>query len=830
MEDDVKDVQQEIALLSQLAQADVQNVTKYHGSYLNGSNLWIIMDYCSGGSISTLLKAGIIEERYSSVIMREVLIALQYIHKEGIIHRDIKAANILVTKEGHVQLCDFGVAAQLSTAQLKRTSMIGTPYWMAPEVIQEGHAYNQKADVWSLGITLYEITTGTPPYADQEARRAIQLIPRAKPARLDGTQYSVALKEFVAKCLDEQPEERTTAEELTRTRFIKNTKSVPTFILRDLIIRYTQWRAKNTGIRDSFLMPHHGGATIGSDDEDEDEGSSEFWDFGDSTALQTSNLAPSVSHPFQNVSNSVEPSIPGNQMGTLMAGSSLHFSPPTVAMSNHNVDGTGSQLSTFRPVGSAAPDQMTIDSEKHPLMELFETEESKLEAAQKLASLISMPNASTSKLTGMSQLAPMPEFTSQMISLDLPTAPYTPTVEIQIPSFDAIDSHRITGPSSAGLPLPQLTLSASSASTSNLPDLDKSKTRMGMSLMGTPAVTPHTPIKTVFSQTNLSQSFNSGQHFNYGQPVASTHYPTSLNPGPPTRRSTSPNVGINKSARSSPSVPSGHQHTLSGSRIPSQGSLRTLVAWENSSEVEEPSSFGSNPKTRDKALRPLGSPLSRTSSSTVIESQMQIQNELFMKQIPKPIRKMSSPVTTGSSLTGNSVYLAMPSPSFVGVKPISLQPVPSPKSHGNRLANSSIRDSTKDQSIEAQKQLQYNQQLMLQQQKQGSSGLAEAPTLGAQLSSRALGPQKAFIPKQVLKQKTLQIPQDQGKPRTPGSATDSISPNTSVAQKFPRLMNLDSNMLLDSASKNDVVSHLDSLFVNFLSSLDAIEQELNNYL
>lgn len=94
------------------------------------------MDYCSGGSIRTLLKAGTIEEKYSAVIMREVLIALIYIHKEGIIHRDIKAANILVTNEGRVQLCDFGVAAQLSTAQLRRTSMIGTPYWMAPEVIQ----------------------------------------------------------------------------------------------------------------------------------------------------------------------------------------------------------------------------------------------------------------------------------------------------------------------------------------------------------------------------------------------------------------------------------------------------------------------------------------------------------------------------------------------------------------------------------------------------------------------------------------------------------------------------------------------------------------------
>ncbi|KAF5098030.1 hypothetical protein D0Z00_002183 [Geotrichum galactomycetum] len=267
-------------LLSQLSQADVQNVTRYHTSFLQGSKLWIIMDYCSGGSISTLLKAGTIEEKYSAVIIREILVALIYIHKEGIIHRDIKAANVLVTNEGRVQLCDFGVAAQLSTAQLRRTSMIGTPYWMAPEVIQEGTGYNQKADIWSLGVTLYEITTGHPPYAEQEATRAMHLIPRQKPARLEGTQYSPALKEFVAKCLDEQPEERATAEELYKTKFIKNTKNVPIQIIKDLILRYQKWRADNKSRCNSILEPPPGAAVI-DDDEDDADTDSEFWDFND---------------------------------------------------------------------------------------------------------------------------------------------------------------------------------------------------------------------------------------------------------------------------------------------------------------------------------------------------------------------------------------------------------------------------------------------------------------------------------------------------------------------------------------------------------------------
>ncbi|ODQ63909.1 kinase-like protein, partial [Nadsonia fulvescens var. elongata DSM 6958] len=220
-EDDVLDVQREIALLSQLKQADALNVTKYHGSYLFGTRLWIIMDYCAGGSVRTLLKAGKVEERYTAIIARELLLALQYIHKAGIIHRDIKAANVLITKEGRVQLCDFGVAAQLSTNKLKRNTIVGTPYWMAPEVIMEGSAYNFKADIWSLGITIYEIATGSPPYSNQEAMKVILLIPRSKPARLEGSQYSPCLKEFVALCLDEQPDERPSAEELSKTKFIK---------------------------------------------------------------------------------------------------------------------------------------------------------------------------------------------------------------------------------------------------------------------------------------------------------------------------------------------------------------------------------------------------------------------------------------------------------------------------------------------------------------------------------------------------------------------------------------------------------------------------------
>jgi len=250
-EDEVKDVQQEIQFLSHLKQ--IPNVTHYYGSYLNGTKLWIIMDYCAGGSLRTLLRPGKIEEKYIGVIVRELLIALQYIHKQNVIHRDIKAANCLITNEGRVQLCDFGVAAQLSSTSLRRNTMAGTPYWMAPEVIMEGTSYDVKADIWSLGVTIYEIATGNPPYCDKEAIRAMQLITKSKPPRLDGKQYSPLLKEIIALCLDENPQERMNAEDLLKTKFIKFYKNSPTILLKELISRYLLWREKKSS-RESILM------------------------------------------------------------------------------------------------------------------------------------------------------------------------------------------------------------------------------------------------------------------------------------------------------------------------------------------------------------------------------------------------------------------------------------------------------------------------------------------------------------------------------------------------------------------------------------------------
>lgn len=285
-EDEILDIQQEISTLSKLSHSDGVNITKYYGSYLHGTNLWIIMELCIGGSVRTLLKAGRIEEKYMSIIAREVSSALSYIHKEGVIHRDIKAANILITNEGKVRLCDFGVAAQVTSNKIKRSTIVGTPYWMAPEVITEGATYNTKADIWSLGITMYEIATGNPPYSDQEAFRAIMLIPRQKPARLEGTSYSPALKEFVAHCLDEHPDERPSADELGKMKFIKMTRNMPSSSLKEVVSRYMSWRERNKHVRDSVMRMKESQAdrrlsdvSSASSDPDTDK-----WDFDTSSS------------------------------------------------------------------------------------------------------------------------------------------------------------------------------------------------------------------------------------------------------------------------------------------------------------------------------------------------------------------------------------------------------------------------------------------------------------------------------------------------------------------------------------------------------------------
>lgn len=240
-DDDVEDIQREVALLTHLR--DAVNITKYYGCFMDGPRVWIVMEYAQGGSVRTLQKAcpkNIVHERYILIITRELLLALSSLHKAGVIHRDIKAANVLITATGKVMLCDFGVSALLVTNQSKRNTLIGTPYWMAPEVAQPVPNYDTKADIWSLGITLYEMATGSPPHSNLDGLKVVQLIPKTKPPRLAESEGSKDIREFVAACLKESPAERPSADELSRSKWIKSSKA-PVSVLKELLVQYDAW-------------------------------------------------------------------------------------------------------------------------------------------------------------------------------------------------------------------------------------------------------------------------------------------------------------------------------------------------------------------------------------------------------------------------------------------------------------------------------------------------------------------------------------------------------------------------------------------------------------
>ncbi|XP_026737705.1 serine/threonine-protein kinase 4 isoform X2 [Trichoplusia ni] len=220
------DLQEIIKEISIMQQCDSPYVVKYYGSYFKNTDLWIVMEYCGAGSVSDImrLRKKTLSEDEIATILCDTLKGLEYLHRRRKIHRDIKAGNILLNTEGHAKLADFGVAGQLTDTMAKRNTVIGTPFWMAPEVIQE-IGYDCVADIWSLGITALEMAEGKPPYGDIHPMRAIFMIPtKPPPSFREPDQWSPEFIDFVSQCLVKNPDERATAEYLLTHEFIGNAK------------------------------------------------------------------------------------------------------------------------------------------------------------------------------------------------------------------------------------------------------------------------------------------------------------------------------------------------------------------------------------------------------------------------------------------------------------------------------------------------------------------------------------------------------------------------------------------------------------------------------
>ncbi|KAK4197879.1 putative serine/threonine-protein kinase [Triangularia verruculosa] len=257
--DTYSEFMKEISALKILSDSGARNINLILDALPVGQAMWMVTEYCAGGSVATLMKPtapGGLQEKWIIPILREVAEAVYWVHKEGIIHRDIKCANVLVTESGAVQLCDFGVAGIVETKLDKRSTFIGTPHWMAPELFDPVPSYSTPVDIWAFGSLVYEIASGLPPNVMQgfNIPQLGNYIKHHAP-RLDGDQYSDEIKDLVAFCLVEDPAKRPTVEQVQRHRYIANTEAThPTSNLANLVKAYKLWEGQG-GIRKSLFAP-----------------------------------------------------------------------------------------------------------------------------------------------------------------------------------------------------------------------------------------------------------------------------------------------------------------------------------------------------------------------------------------------------------------------------------------------------------------------------------------------------------------------------------------------------------------------------------------------
>eukprot|EP00062_Callorhinchus_milii_P023278 gi/632981947/ref/XP_007907866.1/ PREDICTED: TRAF2 and NCK-interacting protein kinase [Callorhinchus milii] len=232
-QDEEEEIKQEINMLKKYSHH--RNIATYYGAFIKKNppgvddQLWLVMEFCGAGSVTDLIKntkGNTLKEEWIAYICREILRGLTHLHQHKVIHRDIKGQNVLLTENAEVKLVDFGVSAQLDRTVGRRNTFIGTPYWMAPEVIacdeNPDATYDFKSDLWSLGITAIEMAEGAPPLCDMHPMRALFLIPRNPPPRLKSKKWSKKFVAFIEGCLVKNHGQRPATEQLLKHPFIRD--------------------------------------------------------------------------------------------------------------------------------------------------------------------------------------------------------------------------------------------------------------------------------------------------------------------------------------------------------------------------------------------------------------------------------------------------------------------------------------------------------------------------------------------------------------------------------------------------------------------------------